>query len=299
MREIMSVKKQEAIYLGIVLGLCFLLGIINRVCGQDDKGIAFQILQKGFTAFPVCAAFLTRRIAKSKESFHISLKVWKQKKLWLFSAVGLGCLIVLGATLYYLIFPRTYSGFFAYGQLMIIGEEIGRPVTNPLTFAAVCVVLGAILIPLQLFELGEEIGWRGYLLPLQIKSYGVRKAVFLNGFYWGIAHLPLIYFGFNYSLKKIGAPWTNMGMMMLVCFVIGTIFSYVTIKSGNCMYAAIGHGVINFIGEIPVFLSVSRTSGLLGPNPSGVIGMSGLIVCAIVMWVLLGKIDNGMNKLDQ
>ena len=291
-----SAKKQEALYLGIVLGLCFLFGIVNGVLRQDDKGIAFQILQKGFTAFPVCAAFLTRRITKSKEGFHISLKVWKYKKFWLFSAVGLGGLIALGAALYYLLFPETYSGFFAYGQLMNIGDEIGKPVTNPLTFAAICILLGAIFIPLQLLELGEEIGWRGYLLPLQIKSYGVRKAVFLNGFFWGMAHLPLIYFGFNYSLKNIGAPWLNMGMMVLICLVLGTIFSYVTIRSGNCIYAAIGHGVVNLIGEVPVFLSVSKTSGLLGPNPTGLIGMSGLIVCAIVIWVLLGKIENGMSE---
>lgn len=50
--------------------------------------------------------------------------------------------------------------------------------------------------------------------------------ILLNGFFWGMAHLPLIYFGFNYSPENIGAPWSNMAMMMLVCAVIMLISSY-------------------------------------------------------------------------
>ena len=34
-------------------------------------------------------------------------------------------------------------------------------------------------------------------------------------------------------------------MMIIFCIVVGIIESYFTIKTGNCMYAAIIHGVIN------------------------------------------------------
>ena len=33
----------------------------------------------------------------------------------------------------------------------------------------------------------------------QVEKYGEKKAVLINGIEWGIVHLPLIYFGFNYS----------------------------------------------------------------------------------------------------
>ena len=58
------------------------------------------------------------------------------------------------------------------------------------------------------------------------------------------------------------------------------------VKSNNVMYSAIIHGAINLIGEVPVFLSVSHKSGLLGPNPTGIIGMAGLIVCALILYIL-------------
>ncbi len=96
-------------------------------------------------------------------------------------------------------------------------------IMNPLSFSVVCVLIAAGCILIQLLELGEEIGWREYLLPKQVAVYGMRKGVLLNGFYWGIAHLPLIFLGFNYSLENIGAPWSNMLMMIIVCM---TLFWY-------------------------------------------------------------------------
>ena len=102
-----------------------------------------------------------------------------------------------------------------------------------------------------------------------MQKYGERKAALLNGFEWGLAHLPLIYFGFNYSLDNWGAPWSNMGMMLVVCIVLGIILSYITVQTGNCMYAAIVHGVVNVMGELPVYLSLEIRNGLLGPNPRG------------------------------
>ncbi len=107
--------------------------------------------------------------------------------------------------------------------VFLIGTKQVIRIMNPLSFSVVCVLIAAGCIPIQLLEFGEEIGWREYLLPKQVAVYGMRKGVLLNGFYWGIAHLPLIFLGFNYSLENIGAPWSNMLMMIIVCM---TLFWY-------------------------------------------------------------------------
>ena len=186
-----------------------------------------------------------------------------------------------------MLFPEQYSGVFNLGSLT--GTEQVIHIANPLQFCVICVLVAAVCIPIQVVELGEEIGWREYLLPKQIAEYGVRKGTLLNGLYWGIAHLPLIYLGFNYSPENVGAPWSNMLMMLLVCVTTGIICAYVMMCSNNVMYPAIIHGVVNVIGEIPVFISVSGKNGLLGPNPTGLISMSGLILCAIIMLIKLPK----------
>ncbi len=278
-------KKQIRIYLLFVLGICWGLGIVAFCLQGNSQNIIYQILQKGFTAFPVIAAVFTRRVTRDESEWRISFRIWKNKKLWAFCAFVPSILIVMGVALYFMLFPKQYSGVFNLGSL--IGTEQVIHITDPLRFCVICVLIAAICIPIQVLELGEEIGWREYLLPKQIAVYGVRKGTLLNGLYWGIAHLPLIYFGFNYSPENAGAPWSNMLMMMLVCVMLGIICSYVMVRSNNVMYPAIIHGAVNVIGEIPVFVSVSGKNGLLGPNPTGLISMSGLILCAAIMFIKL------------
>lgn len=290
-------KGQMKLYLILVLGICILLGVIGLFTRETDGNAAYRILQKGFTVFPVTAAVLTRRITKDKTNWCISLKVWKNPMLWTFCAIIPGILISIGSVFYFTLFPEQYGGVFDIGGL--IGTDHIIQINNPLLFGIVCILISALCIPIQLLELGEEIGWREYLLPKQIEQYGMRKGILLNGFYWGIAHLPLIYFGFNYSLENIGAPWSNMAMMMLVCITLGIICSYVMIQSNNVMYSAIIHGVVNIIGEIPVFISVSQKNGLLGPNPTGIIGMSGLIICAFIMFIRLDKLKGKSNENNE
>lgn len=59
------------------------------------------------------------------------------------------------------------------------------------------------------------------------------------------------------------------------------------LRTENCMYAAIMHGVVNVIGELPVYMTFSMRSSLLGPNPTGLIGLLFLIVLSIVSFVTL------------
>lgn len=195
-----------------------------------------------------------------------------------------------GAVLYFTLFPEQYSGVLDLTGLT--GMDLNMPVRNPISFGVVCILLSALCIPLQLLELGEEIGWREYLLPKQIARYGIQKGVLLNSFYWGLSHLPLIYFGFNYSPDNAGAPWSNMAMMMLVCMSVGILCSYAMVKTENVMYSAVIHGAVNLIGEVPVFLSATQKSGLLGPNPTGLIGMTGLLLCAFILFLRLGRIES-------
>ena len=277
-------NKPVAIYLLLVLGTCYLLGLLEAAAGS---GQFYQILGIGFTFIPVIAAVITKKATGERAKYHLSLCVWKDAKHWLLSAFLPGILIAAGAAVYYLVFPEQYSGIFRIG--IRLGTDAEITVKSPITIALACITVSAVMIPIQLLELGEEIGWRGYLLGFQTEKYGERKAALINGMEWGLAHLPLVCFGFNYSLENWGAPWSNMGMMMVMCVVLGILLSYVTIKAGNCMYAAIIHGVVNVIGELPVYFSTDLDSGLLGPNPTGILTMLPLMIAAIPCFLKLGN----------
>ena len=277
-------NKGIVIYLLIVHGVCYLSGLLELVTGS---GKFYQILGIGFTFIPVIAALLTKQLTGERAKYHLSLRVWKNPKYWILSAFLPGILIAVGTAMYYLIFPEQYSGIFQIG--MRLGTDSVIIVKYPLALSLACIAVSACMIPIQLLELGEEIGWRGYLLGFQVEKHGERKAALINGVEWGIAHLPLVYFGFNYSPDNWGAPWSNMGMMMITCIVLGVILSYITIRTRNCMYAAIVHGVVNVIGELPVYFSPDLRSGLWGPNPTGMITMLPLLFAAVFCFLKLSK----------
>lgn len=288
-------QKQSRVYLLLVYAVCFGLGGAALLTKNETGNPVYGFLQRIFTAVPILAALAARRITHDKGRWNFSLRVWKRPGLWAFCAFCPDLLIALGAAVFFIEFPEKYSGVFDYGALTALTGVSGSGVMavhTPIVFWAAAAAISAIFIPIQLLELGEEIGWREYLFPRQIEQFGIHKAVLLNSFLWGIAHLPLIYFGFNYSAANPGAPWSNMAMMMLMCLAVGVICCYVTAVSGNAMFAAIVHGVVNIIGEIPVFLSLRQENSLLGPNPTGLIGMAGLILCAMVLFTRLGKIKN-------
>lgn len=273
------------LYLIIIAVFCYGLGIAEIIF---QTGVFYDILQMGFTLLPVVTALVVCGITKEKNQIRLSFKVWKNWKMWLFCAFVPAVVITLGAVLYFSVFSTEFSGVFEISKL--VGGDESIVISNPFIFAIVCIVISAVCIPIQLLELGEEVGWRGFLLWHQVDKYGAKKAVLINGVEWGLAHMPLIYLGFNYNIDNPGAPWSNMALMMLLCIVMGITFSYVTLKTGNCMYAAIMHGVVNVIGEIPVFCSVSLKSGLLGPNPTGLVSMSFLIILAVILFVRLNKL---------
>ena len=272
------------VYLLLVLGVCYLLGLLELLAGS---GRFYEALVIAFTFIPVIAAFITKRITGVMAEYHLSLRVWKNWRCWLLSALLPGVLIALGTVIYFIVFTENYSGVFRIGLRFNTDMEI--IVSHPFALALGCILLSAVMIPVQLLELGEEIGWRGYLLGFQTKKYGERKASVINGLEWGIAHLPLIYFGFNYSPDNPGSPWSNMALMLLVCIVLGIFFSYVTVRTGNCIYAAVAHGVVNIIGELPVYLSVDMKNGLLGPNPTGLVTMLPLMVLAVILIMKTGR----------
>ena len=133
------------IYLGLVYFICYGLGALELAAGT---GGFYRILGVAFTFLPVVMSLITRRVTGRKGTFHLSFRVWKNARAWLFSALAPGILIVLGAVLYFLIFPNEYSGVFRYG--LLLGSDAEAAVQSPMVTALICIVIAGIMLPVQL-----------------------------------------------------------------------------------------------------------------------------------------------------
>ena len=132
------------------------------------------------------------------------------------------------------------------------------------------------------FALGEELGWRGYLLPHLCQSMSIHRAILFSGAIWGLWHAPMIAMGHNYGTGYPTAPWGGILAMIVFCIVCGTFLSYLTIRTGSALPAAIGHGALNAFAAAPAYFMASGVyNPFLGPVPTGIIGGAGFIVVAV------------------
>ncbi len=108
------------------------------------------------------------------------------------------------------------------------------------------------IIILPLSALWEEIGWRGFLLPVLQEKYTAIKSSLIIGFVWGLWHLP-IYLAINpYGDKTI----IFFLMMFIGCFALSIISTYLyNSTKGSILICILFHNAINtsaayFFGNI-------------------------------------------------
>ena len=111
--------------------------------------------------------------------------------------------------------------------------------------AETCVAVLLVSLPLQALlcvplTLGEEVGWRGYLLP-RLLPLGQWRALVLSGAIWGLWHAPLIPLGLNYPQH----PLLGIGLMATWGAILGILLGRLRLASGSVWPAVLGHAAIN------------------------------------------------------
>jgi membrane protease YdiL (CAAX protease family) len=95
---------------------------------------------------------------------------------------------------------------------------------------------------------GEEIGWRGFLVPELSKVVGFTGVSVISGLMWAAYHFPVLLFG-DYNK---GAPaWYSLTCFTLMVVADSFILAWITLRSRSLWPAAILHGSHNlFIQSI-------------------------------------------------
>lgn len=140
--------------------------------------------------------------------------------------------------------------------LIFIGSLIAAPIVN------------------GLFGFGEELGWRGYLLP-KLMPLGKLRAYLLVGLVWGFWHLPLLLIGFTYP----GYPLPGVLAFIALTIAFGVYLNELTLHHRSSILAGWVHGVFNSQKLGVWALLFPQVNPLLG-------GYAGLI--GITVWLVLG-----------
>jgi membrane protease YdiL (CAAX protease family) len=144
------------------------------------------------------------------------------------------------------------------------------------------IVGGLTLGPLfnMLFTVGEEIGWRGFLLPRLLKvGLGQWPALVLTGVIWGIWHAPLMVRGHNYP----DHPYLGVLLMTGFTTLVGIIFGWLQLASGSVWVPTLAHASLNAVAGIP-FLLLTPFDTAVGGMLTSLIGWIPMTAFAGWLW---------------
>jgi membrane protease YdiL (CAAX protease family) len=136
--------------------------------------------------------------------------------------------------------------------------------------------------------LGEEIGWRGFLVPELMKHMSLWKVGVVSGLIWTAYHMPLIIFGSYNSSSHGGPPITYQ----IACFTVmvtsmGIFFAWLRVASQSVWPCALLHASHNLLIQ-----SILDRATVKGPTTAYVIGEFGFglaLTCfAVALLVLAG-----------
>jgi uncharacterized protein len=135
--------------------------------------------------------------------------------------------------------------------------------------------------------LGEEIGFRGYLLP-RLMQLGTTRALLLSGLLHAIWHLPLMFLTPFIPIRANAL--IMVAVFVLILAAAGVFYGYLQLSSKSVWPATLAHGVINWLLYLFAALTVT-TSPLALSYLVGEAGILTLIGTSIAAAGLLYRLE--------
>lgn len=245
------------IFSGIIDTIMFIRGSISA-----DGGIWTILLMwcPGISALITCYLFKAPNVI-------LGLKKWS----WI--GLGLGYL-----------FPLVYSSItYLIIWLTLIGEFNLDKFSLPILIyeATILVIIG--MLP----ALGEEIGWRGFLVPELKKRFSFFKVGMISGLIWAFWHYPLIIF-IDYRISTTPI-WFNILCFTLMAIGGSIIMAWLRLKSQSVWPAVIYHASHNVF--IQLIFDPLTIQGEITGYFSGEFGILIFIFEFVIVGILWKKIS--------
>jgi membrane protease YdiL (CAAX protease family) len=157
----------------------------------------------------------------------------------------------------------------------------------------VMITMTAGFIPKTGRALGEEIGWRGFLVPELSKVTGFTGVGLISGLMWAAWHFPSILF----SDYNAGTPsWYAMSCFTVMVVAQSYIFAWLRLCSGSLWPAAFLHGSHNMFVQLiftPLTVDTGPTKYLIDEFGAGLAIASTIV--AIYFWRRRGELPSAAN----
>lgn len=137
--------------------------------------------------------------------------------------------------------------------------------------------------------LGEEIGWRGFLVPELAKTTSFTKTALISGGIWTAWHVPILVFA-DYNS---GTPvWYGLTCFAVMVMGISFVFAWMRLKSGSLWTGVFLHASHNlFIQGIftPLTIDTGKTKWVI--DEFGFALAIAAVVVAVIVWRMRAQVE--------
>jgi uncharacterized protein len=139
---------------------------------------------------------------------------------------------------------------------------------------AVTIIISSVLL------LGEEIGWRGYLLFRVAELTSGRRAALLTGVFHAIFHLPLLLLTTTYQSE--GKRWIVVPMVMVTLTLAGVWYGWLRLWSGSIWPVSLSHSAFNSLMETVAGVAIATSPAMMAyvTTEDGVVTMIIMVLIA-------------------
>jgi len=216
-------------------------------------GAAGGLYVLGIMWCPALAAIATLKLS-GRQLSELGWKWPAPRYAWQSWALPLGYALVA----YAIVWSFGFGGFPNRQFMDQLVVRMGLPV-SPAVATTLYVLLGGTFGMARglASALGEEIGWRGFLVPELFKKIGFTGTALLSGAVWSSWHYPLLIWG-DYNS---GTPtWYGLTCFTVMVVSLSFIFAWMRLRSGSLWTGALLHASHNLYIQA-MFTPLTRDTG--------------------------------------
>jgi CAAX protease family protein len=175
----------------------------------------------------------------------------------------------------------------AFGTALLTGAGQLRPLhVTGFTAGSFAVNTFLNFTLMMVILVGEEIGWRGFMLPRVQLLTSKRRAAVVTGFVHGLFHMPLVLIATTYDAD--GSRWIVAPVTVLTITAAGVFYAWIWDRSGSPWAVTVGHTAANITFDFG-FTAIASTTPASLAYIAGETGFATLGVCVILAAVLLTR----------
>jgi membrane protease YdiL (CAAX protease family) len=207
---------------------------------------------------------------------------WRWK--WRYQLISYAIPVAYAGLAYILVWVTGFGGFPNWKVVDAFAARAGLThVDHVVALALFILFTGTVgMLGSTVSALGEEIGWRGFLVPELARVTSFTKTALISGAVWTAWHVPILVFA-DYNN---GTPvWYGLTCFAVLVMSISFVFAWMRLRSGSLWTGVFLHASHNLIIQAiltPLTLDTGRTKYVIDEFGCALALVA--VVAAVLVW---------------